>query len=98
MYDPMKAGKQFGSELHKRQTPEFAEKERRSWTRTLYLGLGIGLLLFAMGVHGIGTGEVFRGTKSGTLDVNGWVVAAVGLGMTGLSGWALLRRLFGRKP
>ena len=98
MYDPMKAGKQFGSELHKRQTPEFAAKERRSWTRTLYWGLGIGLLLFAMGVHGIPTGEVFRGTRSGTLPVNGWVVAAVGLGMAGLCAWGLLRRLIGKKP
>jgi hypothetical protein len=89
MYNPMKGDPEFGSELRKRATPEFAAKERRSGIQALVFCIGLGLVMAGFGIHGIPTGEVFGGNRTG--PTSAWEFAAMGIFLTVVGVWGLLR-------
>jgi hypothetical protein len=90
MYDPMKAGPEFGSELERRATPQFAAKARRSGIVGLWLCLGMGLVAAAAGIRGLWTHETFRGMR-GVTALSAPEFAAMGVFLAGFGVWGLIR-------
>jgi uncharacterized membrane protein YhaH (DUF805 family) len=87
----------FGSELRRRQTPQFAAQQRRSAFWAGMIGVVMGLVSLGAGVDGMRTGKwvsfgrVYRG-----VELPGWTVVVIALFILVLSVWILLR--FARKP
>lgn len=98
MYDPMKKDPEFGSELRKRATPEFARKARRSAIKGSIFLIAMGVACAAFGIHGIPTGEIFHGTKAGSLPLNGWEMAGLGFVLIAFGVWSLVQDMRQPKP
>lgn len=88
---------EFGAELRKRASPEFARQQRR---RAFWAGLGgiaMGLAMLAFGVDAMRTGVwVKMGRVGSEIDLPGWIVVLMALFLL-FCGVAVLRR-FARKP
>ncbi len=88
---------EFGSELRKRQTPEFARQQRRRNLGAGALGLGLGLMSLVAGLDAMRTGKwVVYGRAASGASFPGWAVVLIGLFILFISAWVLWR--YARKP
>jgi hypothetical protein len=86
----------FGSELRKRQSPEFARQQRRRSLWAGVVGLGMGFVVLALGVDSARTGRwVTFGRVGNSWDLPGWAVILMALFLLYISGSILWR--FARK-
>ncbi|MEJ1965459.1 MAG: hypothetical protein WDO56_29525 [Gammaproteobacteria bacterium] len=86
----------FGSELRRRQSPKFAREQRRRAAWAGAVGLVMGLVLLALGIHSMQTGEwIVYGRAMSDLRLPGWIVVLIALFILFISGSILWR--FARK-
>ena len=86
----------FGSELRKRQSPELARRQRRRSLWAGLVGLGMGLVILALGVDSVRTGKwVAFGRVGDSVDLPGWAVILMALFLLFISGsilWQFARK------
>jgi cytochrome bd-type quinol oxidase subunit 2 len=83
---------EFGSELRRRQTPQFAAEQRRRTSRALLFGVVLGLATLGDAIYARGHGGmVDGGPYNHFLKLPWWMVAPIGLAVLAACLWALWR-------